>query len=247
MRMQPGRDSRLALLLALAACIRLPGHAAEAAPASLTASQIAEQMGIQTLAQRASLQHYKGLRHYQVEYRGFSTKIDARMDVEVQYDAATGKSFKIVSASGSNMLREKVLKRALESEREASQDAASTALTEQNYRFQLLGTEVVAQRLAYILDVQPVTASKFLYRGKIWVDGADWAVVKMETEPAKNPSFWIARTLIHFTSAKTAGFWLPQHMTSETRVRIGGTATMTIDYGSYELAPEAGGREAPAR
>jgi hypothetical protein len=82
-----------------------------------------------------------------------------------------------------------------------------------------------------------LTASKFLYRGKIWVDAADFAVMKMETEPAKSPSFWIARTLIHYTGAKTGGFWLPQHVRSETHVRIGGTAVMTIDYGSYDVVP----------
>jgi hypothetical protein len=69
------------------------------------------------------------------------------------------------------------------------------------------------------------------------VDAADFAVVKMETEPAKSPSFWIARTLIHYTSTKTGAFWLPEQVRSETKVRIGGTAVLTINYGSYEIVP----------
>jgi hypothetical protein len=76
------------------------------------------------------------------------------------------------------------------------------------------------------------------------VDAADFAVVKMETEPAKSPSFWIARTLIHYTSAKTDGFWLPEQMRSETKVRIGGTAVLTINYGSYTVVPEEAVRAA---
>jgi len=44
------------------------------------------------------------------------------MDVEVKYDAATGKSFRIVSQSGSSLLCNKVLKRAVDSEKEAAQD-----------------------------------------------------------------------------------------------------------------------------
>jgi hypothetical protein len=82
-----------------------------------------------------------------------------------------------------------------------------------------------------------VTPSKFLIRGKIWVDAADFAVVKMETQPAKNPSFWISQTRIHYTGAKTDGFWFPQRLLSETRVRIGGTAVLTINYGTYEVSP----------
>jgi hypothetical protein len=129
------------------------------------------------------------------------------------------------------------LKRAVDSEKEAFQDKAATALTAANYRFTMLGTENLGGRPAYILDVQPLTASKFLVKGKIWVDALEFAVVKMETEPAKSPSFWIARTLIHFTSAKTGGFWFPQQVRSETKVRIGGTAVLTIDYGSYQVVP----------
>ena len=63
----------------------------------------------------------------------------------------------------------------------------------------------------------------------------DFAVAKIEAEPAKNPSFWISRTLIRYTSAKTGNFWLPQRSRSETRVRIGGTAVLTIDYGAYQI------------
>ena len=211
--------------------------AGTAAPLALTPAQIVERMQHHNQTQTSELKEYKALRHYVAEYRGFSTKIEGKMDVEVSYGAATGKSFRIVSESGSHLLCEKVLRRAVDSEKEAAQDQGSTALTQANYRFRLAGSESVAGRPAYILDVEPLTASKFLYRGRIWVDGDDFAVVKMETEPAKSPSFWIARTLIHYTSAKTDGFWLPQQMRSETKVRIGGTAVLTIDYGSYAVVP----------
>jgi hypothetical protein len=227
-----------AVILVFAAQIAWPADAIPAVPAILTSSQIVEQIQQHNKTRSDGLKQYKTMRHYQVEYRGFAAKIGAKMDVEVNYDAATGKSFRIVSQSGSGILCDKVLKRAIDSEKEASQDKGSTALTESNYRFQLAGNEVVADRPAYILDVQPITASKFLYRGKIWVDATDFAVVKMETEPAKNPSFWISKTLIHSTSAETDGFWLPQQLRSETRVRIGGTAVLTIDYGTYTVVPD---------
>jgi len=206
--------------------------------AGLTAAQIVDQMQGHDLAQQARLKRYKGHRAYRVEYTGFSADVAAKMEVEVNYDAASGKSFRIVSESGSKILAEKVLKRAVDSEKEASRDKRSTALTPANYRFRLAGSESVEGRPAYMLDVEPLVASKFLYRGRIWVDAADFAVVKMETEPAKSPSFWIARTQIHFTGAKTDGFWMPRQLRSETRVRVGGTAVLTIDYGSYSFSTE---------
>ena len=206
--------------------------------AGLTAAQIVDEMQSHNLAQQERLKHYKELRHYRVEYTGFSADVVAKMEVEVNYDAASGKSFRIVSESGPKFLAEKVLRRAVDSEKEASRDKRSTALTPANYRFRLAGSENLGGRPSYILEVDPLVASKFLYRGRIWVDAADFAVVKMETEPAKNPSFWISRTLIHYTGAKTDGFWMPQKVRSETKVRFGGTAVLTIDYGSYSISAE---------
>ncbi len=201
----------------------------------LSSVQVVEQMQHHAEGQVQDLRHYKALRHYQVEYRGYATTINAKMDVLTDYDSSKGMSFQIVSQSGSKFLCDKVLRRAVDSEKEASQDRNSSALTPANYRFQLMGNETIAGRPAYVLDVEPLTASKFLYRGKIWVDAEDFEVVKMESEPAKNPSFFISRTLIHYTSVLAHGFWLPKGIRSETKVRIGGTAVLTIDYGSYEV------------
>jgi hypothetical protein len=87
--------------------------------------------------------------------------------------------------------------------------------------------------------VQPLVANKFLYRGKIWVDATEFALVKFEAEPAKSPSFWISRTQIRQSFAKTGDFWLPEQNRSETKVRIGGTAVFTIDYGTYQVNENA--------
>jgi hypothetical protein len=205
----------------------------------LTAAQIVDEMQRHNQARTEGLKHLNSIRQYQVEYRGFSAVIDAKMEVEYNYDAASGKNFRIVKQSGSKMLCEKVLKRAVESEIEAAQDKVANALTPANYKFQLAGTENLGGRLAYVLDVQPLVASKFLYKGKIWVDAAEFALLKIDAEPAKNPSFWIARTRILQTFAKTGDYWLPERNRSETKVRVGGTAVFTVDYGTYEVESNA--------
>jgi hypothetical protein len=211
----------------------------EGAPTRLNSVEVVEQMRVHTTTRIQDLKHFTALRHYQVEYKGYSATIVGRMDVEANYNAGQGMSFRIVSHSGSKLLCEKVLKRALESEQEASRNRASTELTPANYKFQMLGSEIVDGRPDYVLEVEPLSEGKFLYRGKVWVDAADFEVVKMESEPAKNPSFFISRTLIHYTSALAHGFWLPQKIRSETKVRIGGTAVLTIDYGDYQVESNA--------
>lgn len=248
---RPIAQVMLATVLLAAPATGQPEAAVPPSGSAPSAVQILEGMQQHEQRQSRMLQSYEGMRHYSVVYRGFARTITASMDVEVTYDATSGKSFRIISKTGSGMLCDKVIKRALDSEKEAWLDKSSTALNSANYKFTFVGTDQVGDRPAYILAVEPISPSKFLYKGKIWVDAADFAVAKMEVQPAKNPSFWISRTLIHHTNQATNGFWLPEQNRSETKVRIGGTATMSIDYRSYriraqpELAttpPEAGTR-----
>ncbi len=211
-----------------------PAYANTTTPASLRLTQILASMEHHNQIQREGLKNYRAVRHYHVEYQGIRT-IEASMVAEFDFDATSGKSFRVVSQSGSKILGEKILKRAMDSEIEASKDRGATGLTPANYRFQLQGSESLDGRPAYILSVEPLKESKFLYRGKIWVDATDFAVAKIEAAPAKNPSFWISRTLIRYSSAKTGNFWLPQRSLSESKIRIGGTAVLNIDYGAYQI------------
>jgi hypothetical protein len=206
-------------------------------PELLSQEQIIDRLQKHDQMQTEKLASYQALRHYAIKYRGFFKTLDSKMDVEVNYDAASGKSFRIISESGSHALCEKVLRQAVESEKEASLNRDATALTRANYKFHFVGSETLNGRPAYILDVEPITPSKFLYRGRIWVDGVDFAVARMEVQPGKNPSFWISRTVIHHVNTNVGGFWLPQQNRSETKVRVGGTAVMTIDYGTYRIVP----------
>lgn len=52
--------------------------------------------------------------------------------------------------------------------------------------------------------------TKFLYRGRVWVNAKDFAVCRIEAEPAKNPSIWIKRTDIRHAYLKVGDFWLPK-------------------------------------
>lgn len=223
-----------AVFIAIAEAAWPQGSTSASTPA-LSVGQIVEQMQLHDQARNRELLSYHSLRHYAVEYRGFFTDVAATMDVEVNYDKASGKHLQIVFQSGSGFLIDKVLKHAVDSEIEASRNKALTALTPANYRFNLLGSEIVGDRPSYVLDVEPLHESKFLYRGKIWVDVAEFAVTRMDTQPSKSPSFWISRTLIQCKYAKTSDFWLPQELRSETSVRLGGHAVLTIDYGQYQI------------
>jgi hypothetical protein len=172
-------------------------------------------------------------RHYHIEFHGLGRNMAADMDVDVTDHGSAAREFHVTSESGSHVLLDHVLKKLLDNEEDAARNREATSLTPQNYNFVLVGNTTEDGRPLFILEVEPKIHRKLLYRGRIWVDATDYAVVRIEAQPAENPSFWIRSTQIHHVYAKVGDFWLPQRNLSESKIRFGGTATLTIDYGSY--------------
>jgi hypothetical protein len=189
-------------------------------------------------AQRAqTLRGYRGKRVYHLEYHGLFGSHEAGMQVEAIYNAPDRKEFKILSQNGSKLLINRVLMKLLNSEQEAQEERNRKELeiSPKNYDFAMAGTEHTPSGDFYVLAVSPKGKSKYLYRGKLWVDASDFAVARMQGEPAKNPSLWVSHAEIEYRWAKVAGFWLPAHNESETQVRMGGKAVLTIDYSDYQI------------
>ena len=132
-------------------------------------------------------------------YHGFPGDREAEMTVAATYDSPSTKEFKVVSQSGSKLILDLVFKKLLESEKEAAQPAISvrTQLNRDNYEFELVGYEPSETGGQYTFRVSPKSKSKYVYRGKVWVDGTDFAVARIEAQPAQNPSFWTKKSEIH--------------------------------------------------
>ncbi|HEX3661797.1 MAG TPA: hypothetical protein VHU89_10225 [Acidobacteriaceae bacterium] len=204
-------------------------------PRALSVDQIVQRLTEANRKRADDLEGYREERHYAVTYHGFPASLNAKMAVEVTYEAPGTKHFQILSLTGSRLLADHVLKRLLTTEETAAHDPRETALDPENYSFTLLGEESVDGHPCYKLSVAPKGHGKLLYRGMIWVDAGDYAVTKIDAHPAENPSFWIRSTSIHHVYSKTGPFWLPEHNESDTLVRFGGSAVLTIDYGAYQI------------
>jgi len=215
----------------------LPDQQASTRPdAPLPLDQIIANLEQRNRERANALHEYEGTRFYSMQYRGPWGKRDAEMVVSMSYQAPGIKKFNIVSQTGSKFIVNRVLKKLLESEQNAGdeENRKRTALTRENYDFKLDGLEETDGR-KYVLQVIPKSNNKFLYRGKIWVDADDFAVTKIEAQPAKNPSFWIKRTEIQHKYVKVAGFWFPAANHTESWMRLGGRAVLSIEYKDYKI------------
>ncbi len=230
----------IALLVVACVATGLPAMA-QPGPvrAPLSAEQVVGNLVRMNAERSRALNSYQGTRTYRLEYRGFPGTRAAEMIVDVKYQSPSTKEFTIRSQSGSKLVIDRVFKKLLQGEQEAleAENIRRTALNQENYVFTLVGYETIPAPARYVLSVEPVRKDKFLYSGRIWVDAEEFAVVRIEAEPAKNPSFWIKNTTIEQLYVKVNDFWLPARNRSLTAVRLGGRAELTIEYGDYHVTP----------
>jgi len=222
----------------LAALFLLPASvaAADESPSLPTATEIVTRMGSRDLQRQVSIEGYAGMRRYVLDNQKLHKR--AEMLVQVQGDPDGTKHFEVVSEEGWKAAHKHVLRKMLESESETSRPEmrASTKLNLENYDFEVIGTEMVADRPAFVLETQPKRKEKYLFRGRIWVDAEDYALVRAEGSPAKNPSFWTKST--HFVQMyqKNGPLWFPRSTQSVTEAHIFGTTDVNIEY--FDYAPK---------
>lgn len=191
--------------------------------------------------QRERLQAgYTGTRRYVLENQKFDRR--AEMLVSVKCDPDGTKHLEVVSEQGWSSANKHVLRKMLDSETETSrpQIRLATSLSPENYQFQMLGKDSLDSRSTYVIRVVPKREDKYLLEGQIWIDAEDFAVVRVEGKPAKNPSFWTRS--VHFVQQyhKSGTFWFPFSTESVTEARIFGKTEVTINYFDYQPNSSAG-------
>jgi ribonuclease HI len=215
--------------------------ALDAHQAPLTVEQVVSQLVERNREREEALRKFVGTRVYTIKYAGFFGTHEASMTVNVNYVAPNDKEFTIVSESGSKFIVDHVLKGLLAGEKEAGdpKNKRHTALTTENYDFALAGVETSREAPQYVLEVKPKKDNKYLYRGKIWVDGKDFAVTRIQAEPAKSPSFWVKKSEVNHRYEKVDAFWLPAENKTDSLIRLGGHAVLSIEYQNYKITDAA--------
>jgi hypothetical protein len=214
--------------------VGMSAQSAPRVPALLPLSEIVRNLDASNRDRADALRQYEATRMYSMQYHGFPSG-HAEMVVRVRFQAPATKQFHIVSQSGSHVIVDRVFKPMMDREREGASDPARVETTSRNYEFSFAGYERTPEGDRYILYAKPRTEDRLLFRGKIWVDASEFAVVRIEGEPAESPSFWIKRTEIRHNYKKVNGFWLPSENRSTSYMRFGGRADLAIEYQKYDI------------
>jgi hypothetical protein len=204
---------------------------------------IAARMMERDAQRQALVTGYQGIRRYILDNE--RTHKHAEIVVRVNCGTDGIKHFELVSQNGWKGAYKYVVSKMLASEEEASHSEIKlkTRLSLDNYEFHMVRSALLDDRVAYVVDIHPRRNEERLIKGQVWIDAQDYAVARIEGEPARNPSFWIRS--IHFvhTYGKSGPNWFPSSTESVTEVRIFGATTLRIRYFDYTpnlpLSPES--------
>jgi negative regulator of sigma E activity len=180
------------------------------------------------------LKEYTGSRQYTLQNSRFGKQ--AAASVLMSYHEPRGEQYTVVSRSGSDQLGS-IIDRVLASEANASLpvEKARHEINSTNYRGHLLGTAVVAGRICHVLELTPRIKHRFLIVGKVWVDTASYAVVRIEGRFATKLSMLLGAPRIDEDFVEIQGFWLPRHVRSVTSSFLLGASELDVRFSDYRL------------
>ncbi len=181
------------------------------------------------------VKEYTRIQHY----RATSSRFDetAEMVVRMHYDRDQGKSYVILSRSGSASVQTRVFEKLLRMEVEsaADSDRETTLFTPSHYRFRVMGMETVNGKNCYVLELDPLQTDKRLFIGKVWVDAREHAVVRVEGRPNSSVSFLVGRPSVIQEFGKFGDFWFATMRDSVANSFLLGTCQLRVDYEDYKV------------
>jgi hypothetical protein len=176
---------------------------------------------------------YHGMRRYVLNNEHMHKHAEIVVWVECGADGT--KHFELVSQEGWKGAYKHVVGKMLETEAATShpESRIKTRFSPENYDFHIVGSAPLDDRMAYVIEIIPKRHDLHLIKGHIWVDAEDYAVARIEGEPAASPSFWIRSVHFVHTYQKSGPLWFPASTRSDTEVSFFGATTVTINYFDY--------------
>jgi hypothetical protein len=182
---------------------------------------------------------FTDVEHYAV-YRGNDeTHPVAEMTVKDTYKKGSGKTYSVLSESGSSILLHFGLKPLLENEQTINQpgNVEKSWFTSANYAMTLKSGNVqkLNGRDCFALDVKPKEVAPNLIIGTIWVDANDGTLVQIDGISSKNPSAFSGATHLMRQYTSIDGYSMAIHARAESDSALFGRTVVTIDYSDYKL------------
>jgi outer membrane lipoprotein-sorting protein len=182
---------------------------------------------------------YTDTEHYAVFRGGDEVHPTAEMTVKTIYNRDTGKSYEILSASGSSLIRNLVLSSVLDNEKHVNEPGVreGTWINTANYEMSVKpgGLQSIDGRNCVALSIKPRRKEPYLLDGTLWVDAEDGRIVHIEGMASKSSSVFTGPTRMMRQYVDVGGFAQATHARAESDSGLFGQTVVTIDYRDYQI------------
>jgi hypothetical protein len=176
--------------------------------------------------------------HY-VVYRGDDESHPAaEMTVRDTYTKGVGKSYTILSQSGSSMIMRFGLKPLLDNEKNVNLpgNVEKSWFVSANYEMQPKpGIVPINGRSCYVFAITAKHAAPNTINGSLWVDVRDGSIVQIDGIATASASALSGPAHMMRQYANIDGFAMATHARAESRGALVGRSVITIDYSDYRI------------
>ncbi len=182
---------------------------------------------------------FTDVEHYAV-YRGANeTHPAAEITVRTTYRKGIGKSYEVLSQSGSALIRKFGLLPLLDNEKTINLpgNVERSWFTSANYDMTPKpgGIQLINGRNCLALTIKPKRKAPNTIAGTLWVDARDYSIVQIDGVASQNPSLLAGTTHMMRQYANVNGYPMATHARAESSNAFFGRTVLTIEYGDYEL------------
>ena len=191
---------------------------------------------------QARLEHierYTVTEHYALFRNKDETHPVAEMTVKTDYRKESGKSYTLVSQSGSAILQKLVLGPILDNEKHINEPGVREGswFTSANYEMKLKsgGIQKLDGRACLALAITPRRKAPYLIEGTLWVDAKDGSIVQVEGVTSRSSSIFTGTTQMMRWYAMVDGYAQATHARGMSNSFLFGQTILTINYSGYQI------------
>jgi hypothetical protein len=223
----------------VAACI-FTCHGTIQAPAQqLDSAGVIQQVDGAVKARVEGIAGYTVTEHYAVYRNQDEASPAAEMTVKTTYQRDAGKSYTIISQTGSGVIRSVVLGAILDNEKRLNLpgNREGAWITSANYEMKLKpgGTQLLDGRDCLVLELTPKRNTPYLIQGTLWVDSKDGSIVQVQGTSSKGSSVFTGPTQVTRRYANIGGFSQATHVRAVSNSSMFGETIVKIDYKDYQV------------
>lgn len=187
----------------------------------------------------ATVLGFTDIEHYRVFRGGDETHAVAEMTARDTYRKGVGKTYTVLSRSGSDIVQKFGLQPLIENETRINNPAtvSQTWFNSANYTMKLKpgGVQLLNGRECFVLSIDPKEKAANMIAGTMWVDARDGSIAQVEGIASKSPSAFAGTTHMMRQYVQIDGFPMATHARAESSSFLFGRTVVLIDYSDYHL------------